>query len=226
MKWEESKALTPLKRDFLHKFFEKETRFFLTGGSALGIFYLEHRCSYDLDLFTTDRFDWVEVDGWIRWCASEIRATITILKDAPTFRRYQMRRADESEILDFVLDAGLQVDPEKNTFDRIRVDTLHEIVVNKVTTLIGRCEVKDLVDLYFLEAEGFKVENYMEEAALKDGGLDPAMVAILLGAVKINEMPDYLLKPLSVDALRDYIDKLRLRMAALAYPSNSGKDQA
>ena len=54
MNWEESKALTPLKRDFLKAFFDRSQAFFLTGGSALGIFYLQHRLSFDLDFFTTD----------------------------------------------------------------------------------------------------------------------------------------------------------------------------
>ena len=40
--WEKSKALTPLKKDFLKEFFLIEDRFFLTGGSALGIFYFDH----------------------------------------------------------------------------------------------------------------------------------------------------------------------------------------
>jgi len=30
------------------------------------------------------------------------------------------------------------------------VDTLHEILLNKICTLVSRCEVKDLLDLYFL----------------------------------------------------------------------------
>ncbi len=41
--WENSKACTPLKRDLLRAIFKIHTEFFLTGGSALGIFYLEHR---------------------------------------------------------------------------------------------------------------------------------------------------------------------------------------
>jgi hypothetical protein len=53
MNWDESKACTPIKRDFLRAWFEVDQRFFLTGGSALGLFYLHHRISYDLDLFTT-----------------------------------------------------------------------------------------------------------------------------------------------------------------------------
>jgi len=58
-KWEKSKALTALKKDFLQEFFAIEKRFFLTGGSALGIFYFDHRYSYDLDFFTTTKnIDW------------------------------------------------------------------------------------------------------------------------------------------------------------------------
>lgn len=53
MNWVESSACTPLKRDFLRTWFAQERRFFLTGGSALGLFYLDHRYSYDLDLFTS-----------------------------------------------------------------------------------------------------------------------------------------------------------------------------
>jgi len=53
MSWENSKAITPLKREFLKAFCLREKRFFLTGGSALGLFYLQHRFSYDLDLFST-----------------------------------------------------------------------------------------------------------------------------------------------------------------------------
>ena len=52
MNWEKSKSLTPLKKDFLKSFFNKNQDFYLTGGSALSIFYFDHRFSYDLDLFT------------------------------------------------------------------------------------------------------------------------------------------------------------------------------
>ena len=55
MNWEESKALTSLKKDFLNAFFDRSQTFFLSGGSALGIFYHQHRLSYDLDFFTTDK---------------------------------------------------------------------------------------------------------------------------------------------------------------------------
>jgi len=51
--WESSRAGTDLKRSFLKRFFACESPFFLTGGSALGMFYLDHRQSLDLDLFNS-----------------------------------------------------------------------------------------------------------------------------------------------------------------------------
>lgn len=46
--------LTPLQRDLLEAFFQRESRFFLTGGPALVGYHLGHRETADLDLFTTD----------------------------------------------------------------------------------------------------------------------------------------------------------------------------
>jgi hypothetical protein len=220
MNWENSRALTPLKRDFLKVFFAHEKRFFLTGGSALGLFYLDHRFSYDLDLFSQDRPDWLELDGVMRLCAQDIEATLELKRDAPTFRRYQLVRGDDNEIVDIVLDISPQIDPEKTWIDNIRVDTLHEIVVNKITTLISRCELKDIVDLYFLEKAGYRIDDYFEEARQKDGGLDPAMVSLLLDSLRITEVPDYMIKPLTLSELCSFIDELKRRMALKAFPEN------
>ena len=43
-----------LQRQVLHEFFAREQGFFLTGGGALAGFYLHHRETEDLDLFTVD----------------------------------------------------------------------------------------------------------------------------------------------------------------------------
>ena len=49
--------LTPLQRDLLDAFFAREQRLFLTGGGALAGFYLGHRTTEDLDLFTLPGLD-------------------------------------------------------------------------------------------------------------------------------------------------------------------------
>lgn len=222
MNWEGSRPVTPLKRDFLKAYFQREKRFFLTGGSALGLFYLEHRYSYDLDLFSTEHVDWIEIDGLVRLCAREIHAELELLRDAPTFRRYRLVRKDHAEIVDIVMDISPQIDETKRWIGGVHVDTLREIMVNKITTLISRCELKDLVDLYFLQKKGFRVESYFEEAQKKDGGLDPAMISLLLDSVTVTELPDYMIEPLTVPELCAFVDDLKRRMALMAYPDDTG----
>lgn len=48
------KILTPLQEEFIYTFSKSplKNRFFLTGGTALAAFYLEHRYSDDMDFFT------------------------------------------------------------------------------------------------------------------------------------------------------------------------------
>ena len=221
MSWENSRAATPLKRDFLKVFFAHEKRFFLTGGSALGLFYLEHRFSYDLDLFSGDRVDWLEVYGVVRLCAGSIGAGLDIVRDAPTFRRYRLSRGADVELVDLVMDLAAQVDAEKPWIEGIRVDTLHEIMLNKIATLVGRCDLKDIVDLFFLEKRGFRIERDFDEARQKDGGLDPAMISLLLDSVRIAELPDYMIGPLTLAELQAFVDGLKRRMAILAYPDKT-----
>ena len=219
MNWEESKALTTLKRDFLKAFFERSQAFFLTGGSALGIFYLQHRMSYDLDFFTTDTsIQWHLLDNEVRSISDCIEAHCEAITAAPTFRRYELKRKQEQEILDFVVEMTPQIDVEKTHFGKLRVDTLREITVNKICTLIGRCELKDLVDLFFLNKRGFTVRDHFAEARRKEGGLDPAMISFILARTVIDKAPDYVIEPLDLVDFRAFVRGLQLELAELAFP--------
>jgi hypothetical protein len=222
MNWEESRVLTPLKHDFLVAFFERGNSFFLTGGSALGVFYLDHRFSFDLDFFTTDdALDWHVLDNEIRSISRALSASCKSVTSAPTFRRYELNREDEREILDFVIELVPQVDIEKELIGNLRVDTLREIMLNKICTLIGRCEIKDVVDLYFLDKKGLKVAEHLEAASRKEGGLDPAMMSFILDRMQIDEIPDYVLKPVTVEDLRSFIETLRATLADIAFPERN-----
>jgi len=110
------------------------------------------------------------------------------------------------------------VDEAKTHFGTIRVDTLHEILLNKICTLVSRCEVKDLLDLYFLDRAGLRVEDYLNEARRKDGGLDPAMMSHILANMKVAELPEYVAEPLALEDLQAYIERLRLKLAEIAFP--------
>jgi hypothetical protein len=222
MNWEQSRALTPLKRDFLERFFARNQRFFLTGGSALGIFYLDHRLSYDLDFFTTEAgpIQWHLLENQVLAIVEEMQAKSRAITAAPEFHRFEITRGSERELLDFVLERVPQVDPQKAQVGVIRVDTIREIAVNKLCTLLSRCELKDVIDLYFLQQRGFDLVALIPLAQQKEGGLDPAMISYLLADLKVERIPEYVLEPLTPRQLVEFIRALQQTMAALAFPKS------
>lgn len=218
MNWEDSNAATPLKRDFLRAWFAREQRFFLTGGSALGLFYLDHRLSHDLDLFTSDEVHGKEVQNLVLRTAAQIGAACAALRTAPDFHRFRLTRGEERELVDVVIDRVPQLDVEKADFGGIRVDTLREITANKLATLLSRAELKDVVDLYFLEQAGQDLLAAIPDAQAKDGGWEPAVVSMLLAGLHVHEMPAWMIKELDPADLEAFLNRLRLDIAARALP--------
>lgn len=114
--------------------------FFLTGGTALSVFYLHHRTSEDLDLFAVDPVELSEVSYWIRtvWQANHaiVRATLQFISVL----------IDDVKV-DFVIDAlsergeraRVPLFPIKEALGQIErdeklisIDTLRNIGANKL----------------------------------------------------------------------------------------------
>jgi hypothetical protein len=209
-------SLSPLQLDVLRGFFARERSFFLTGGGALAGFHLKHRPTDDLDLFTTDDRAFERGRFVLDAVASSIGGRLEIRQDAPRFLRTVLIRGDEALVIDLVRDQEQQLHPDKLEMEGIRVDPADEILANKLTTLVGRAEERDLVDVMFLERSGFRVEDALPAALAKDGGCTPATLAWLLSQITI---PDGVALPAGVPAheLRTYLADLiaRLRRAAL-----------
>ena len=178
--------LTSLQRDLLGAFFAREQRLFLTGGAALAGFYFGHRETEDLDLFGPPGLDLQAVgrslDAAVVACGASARAVET----HPDFRRVLATRGDEQCIVDIAVDRAPMLEPTKATFGSIRVDTLREIAANKVCTLLGRAEIKDLVDLEQILGAGVDLADALRDAATKDASVDPATLAWLLDQITIG----------------------------------------
>ncbi len=98
------------------------------------------------------------------------------------------------------------------------MDTLREIIANKLTTLLSRTELKDVVDLYFLEKAGHDLLASIPDAQAKDGGWEPAVVAMLLDGLRVYELPVWMIRELSTSDLGAFLQKLRLSISSLALP--------
>jgi len=212
----EPNRLDRLQREVLAAFFAREGRFFLTGGAALVGYYLGHRTTHDLDLFTTE--DLLE-DGLAALAASarEVDATLEPIRTSPDFRRFLLRRGDEALVVDLVRDSAPQLFPDKPVIGGIRIDPPEEILANKLCTLLSRSEIRDLVDVKALEQKGFSIEQAFPLAMRKDGGLTPGQLAWVLSELRIgtDASPP---GDVSGSELREYLEDLRHRLAKMAFP--------
>ena len=151
--------------------------------------------------------------------SAKIAAHCTGVRSSPDFHRFKLTRGDDREIIDVVVDRAPQVAAPKASVDGIRVDTLREILANKLSTLVSRSELKDLVDLYFLEMSGCDLLAAIPDARAKDAGWEPAVVSMLLDEMHVAVPPEWLIREVSVAELEAFIRKLRLGLAERALPS-------
>jgi hypothetical protein len=206
--------LTALQQEFLGALAKRPSGFFLTGGAVLAGWVLRHRRTDDLDLFTTDDGPMRDADRLVRAIAAEIGATVEPTQTSPDCRRYSLRRAAEAVLVDFIRERVPQVH-DKVVRDGITMDATEEIVANKICALLGRAELRDVVDLYCLEAAGLPVERFLADARHKDGGVTPAALAWVLSELAI---PDELPGGIDADAVRGFVRELEDRMRRLAMP--------
>lgn len=120
--------------------------FHLTGGTALGRFYLNHRYSEDLDLFTNKNPGFADATHTIR-----------------TILRNEFNSSDDELILyqDFIRvwvpgKEKLKVEMVNDVAERwgnpllcndIPIDTVGNILANKLTAVVSRDEPKDVFDI-------------------------------------------------------------------------------
>ncbi len=209
-------GLSNLQNDFLREFFGHENRFYLTGGAALVGFYLGHRETNDLDLFTLEN----EIEngfGTVRDAARALGASVEAIQTAPDFRRLLVKRGDEAVVVDLVREYVFQLELEKREINGIRIDSPEEILANKLCALLSRSEIRDLVDVRELENAGFKIEDALSVAQKKDTGLTAAQLAWVLNQIKFGDdlIPQ---GNVSIIELRDYLDDLISRLNRLAFP--------
>ncbi|MBA3601197.1 MAG: nucleotidyl transferase AbiEii/AbiGii toxin family protein [Acidobacteria bacterium] len=209
-------GLSNLQNDFLREFFGRENRFYLTGGAALVGFYLGHRETNDLDLFTLEN----EIEngfGTVRDAARALGASVEAIQTAPDFRRLLVKRGDEAVVVDLVREYVFQLELEKREINGIRIDSPEEILANKLCALLSRSEIRDLVDVRELENAGFKIEDALSVAQKKDTGLTAAQLAWVLNQIKFGDdlIPQ---GNVSIIELRDYLDDLISRLNRLAFP--------
>ena len=177
--------LYPLQDQVLQAISQTQTGFYLTGGTALSRGYLGHRFSDDLDLFTNmdNRF--------ANWCHQIIAALsashdwqTNVLRQGQYFMRLMVIQNDVVLKVECVNDMPSHIGEIQEHPVLGRLDSLENILANKISALIGRDEPKDLVDVWGLCCHmGLSIKDAITDASSKSAGIYPPDLARRLCSV-------------------------------------------
>ncbi|MBU4269174.1 MAG: nucleotidyl transferase AbiEii/AbiGii toxin family protein [Acidobacteria bacterium] len=139
-----------LQDKFLAWWLTLELPFYLTGGTALGRFYLNHRCSEDLDFFINNDSQYQK---YISELKNKITARFTVNLQqtlfADDFTRFYIAENDTFLKIELVNDVAYYTGtPAVYPFGMI--DTPLNILANKLAAIVGRDEPKDIFDVIHL----------------------------------------------------------------------------
>lgn len=176
--------LTSISR---HKYFADN--FYLTGGTALAAFYLQHRYSEDLDFFSEHEFDILSIDVLIK----QLKKPLGIVKVdfQKSYNRNLFFLHFKKDILkvEFTFFPFTRIEKGQKKLG-ITIDSFIDIAVNKLFTIYQRTYARDYIDLYCIsKTKNFSLNNLINKAKLKfDWHIDP----IQLGSqfVKVKEAKD------------------------------------
>ena len=198
--------LTSLQRTVLDAIFAEEMfarSFYLTGGTALAAFYVFHRYSDDLDLFTNDQsleLVWPTLQRLLP------RLGLTVESRTPQFIRL---RHPEGLRVDVVDDVPFRVGIPVRQGQWL-IDSLDNLTLNKVAAIQGRLDVKDYVDLYLLlKDHPQRILTWLAQAKQKDASIEPFLWSRLIGDVETFRVLPRMIVPLQLEELVAFYRTLR-----------------
>ena len=173
--------------------------FYLTGGTALAAYYLDHRYSEDLDFFSEKEID---IEG--------LTVSLEKLRSKLPVDKIDFQKSLNRNLYFFHFKNGVIVKTEFTYFpftriekgikdNLVEIDSLLDIAVNKVFTIFQNPRARDFIDLYFIiQKEGWLFSDLVKKAHLKfDWPIDPLNLGSqLVKAKDLKDMP-IMIKPLN-----------------------------
>ena len=168
--------------------------FYLAGGTALSLFYFQHRMSVDLDFFTP-AFSQKRINEILGCLKKSLNREIKLVaqalgKDKAKLQIYDIYFSKKDTLkIDFVEDIFKLIKPTK-IVNGINVLSLEDIYIRKLYAIVGvipiqdiigkrklvggRADAKDFYDIYFLSHTFMPISKFVSKYG------DPAMIEGLI----------------------------------------------
>jgi len=178
--------------------------FYFTGGTALSEIYLHHRISVDLDFFSFRTYDSQNILSRLQAWSQELSFSIETQFTEPV-NIYLLTFTDKEVLkVDFAHYPYKQLREQTLYAEKLAVDSLFDIAVNKLLTITQRTELKDFADLYFLLQE-FTFWDLRDGVKIKfNVDIEPFIMASDFMVVDDFEYMPNMLKPLDLSTLKRF----------------------
>ena len=135
--------------------------FYLTGGTALSEYYLQHRLSDDIDLFSFSQVNDIKTDNFIHRITPKLKIKNYSKDHIMGLYTYKIYFSDDESLkVDFNEYPFEQVEKSNLKFGNINIDSFYDIAINKAQSVTGRFQTRDFIDLFFiLKKNGFSLEQ-------------------------------------------------------------------
>jgi len=212
--------LSPLQKEFLVLFSQipDHLHFYLTGGTALAEYYLSHRLSFDIDLFTAEGELILPVSYQVQEKCSYRGLDISVTRRFASYVEFVLSQGENVLKVDLALDSPFRFEPPIETDLGVLVNDFQDLKIDKVLAYYGRAEPRDAVDLYFI-LQQFDADEILELAARKDPGFDLYWFAIALNRAEsfpdeIDRWPVKLLQEIDAKELKKVFRNLAKKLLA------------
>lgn len=185
--------LTVKQQNLLKQLFSQTdifSHFYLTGGTALSEYYLHHRYSEDLDLFSEMEVDPLTVQIILKKLIPILK--IKKIDFQQSYNRNLFFLHFENEIIktEFTYFPFSEIE-KSHVVDQVIVESLIDIAANKTFTIYQNPRSRDFIDLYLiLQEKQWKFDNLLQKARIKfDTHIDPLQLGQQL--LQVTELKDY-----------------------------------
>lgn len=175
-------------------------KFYWTGGTLLSHYYLQHRKSFDIDLFSDAAFSYEELMPFL----SEVKKALGVehLEESHIYDRWDFLVPGEMPPLRFEF---VHYNHEKKRLAPLvrymdcSIDSLPDMAANKVMAYIDRNQPKDLLDVYaLLTQKKFTVSELLSMVEQKFGSRFSELLfwsESTKGLKELETLKPYLLEP-------------------------------
>lgn len=182
--------------------------FYLSGGTALSEYYLQHRLSEDLDFFTQEEIALEDIQKFIKLISE--KNNISRIEFEQGFALNTFFLTDKDSGIRHKIDFGqypfAPINPLEKK-DGILVESFYDIAVNKVQTIVTRPRLRDFIDLYFIfqKKETWSFTELLKVRQEKfEMGVDSLQIGQNLLQVKaLADMP-ILIKEVDMEKVKEY----------------------